>query len=76
VAEFLRRVGPALGAAKEQVGVVGPLGCRHLDDRIPLDAPVVFGGLQDAVEQRAAGHDRFVLALGLQLVLPAAYDRD
>ena len=54
----------------------GSLGARNLADGVGVDAAVVLGGLEDAVEQRSAGHHRVVADLDAQFVLPAAYDSD
>jgi uncharacterized protein DUF4386 len=65
-AEVLASVGIDLVAVRD----------RLLETWVGLDAPVIFGGLQDAVQQRPAGHDGVVADRGAQVVLPAAHDTD
>jgi len=58
VAEFLRGVSAALRAAEARGRVNGPLWCWDLAYGVGGDTSVVLGGLEDAVEQRPAGHHR------------------
>jgi hypothetical protein len=76
VSEFLRGVGAAFGVAEQRGRVDGPLWRGDLADGVGLDAPVVLGRLQDAVQQRSAGHDGVVADRGAKLVLPLAHDAD
>jgi hypothetical protein len=58
VAEFLRGVSAALRAAEARGRINGPLWCWDLAYGVGGDTSVVLGGLEDAVEQRPAGHHR------------------
>ena len=61
--ELLGGVGPSLGAAEAGVGVNRWPRGRDFADGVGVDAPVVLGRLEDAVEQRPAGHHRVVADL-------------
>jgi hypothetical protein len=74
--ELVGGVGPPLGSAEAGVGVDGRLGRRDLGDRVAVDAAVVLGRLEDAMQERPACHHRLVAERCAQLVLPAADCRD
>jgi hypothetical protein len=73
LAGLLGGVGAALGLAEDLLGVDGLLRGADLADRVCVDQVVVLGGLQDAVQHRAAGHHRVVGETGAQAGLPAAH---
>src|SRR6266567_123353 len=58
-----------------RLGVYWPLRSGNLADGVRFDAPVVVGGLEDAVQQRPASHYGVVADAGAQLVLPLPYGR-
>jgi hypothetical protein len=76
--EFLGAVGPSLGVAESGVGVDWRWWGWDFADGVGVDASVVLGCLEDAVEHRPTGHHRVVTDRGPQFVLPAAdhADRD
>jgi hypothetical protein len=74
--ELLGRVAPSLGSAKTGIGVDWWLGGWDLKDGVGVDAAVVLGRLEDAVEQGPAGQHGVVADLAPQLVLPAAHQAD
>jgi hypothetical protein len=69
-AELLRREGASLHATEDDLGVDRPLGRFDLAQRVERDQPLVLGRLQDAVEDRPAGHHALVSEGPIQLVLP------
>ena len=71
-AGFLGGVGPALGLSQDLVGVGPPLGRRHPAQRVGGDGAFVLGELEDAEQDRAAGHQALVAELAGELVLPLA----
>jgi hypothetical protein len=74
--ELLGGVGAALDAAEAGIGVHRWSRGRDLADGVGVDAAVVLGRLEDAVEQGAAGQHGVVANLAAQLVLPAAHQAD
>jgi len=69
-AGFLRRVGPPLGLPQDLVGVGPALGWWHPAQRVGGDGAFVLGQLEDAEQDRAAGHQALVAELVGELVLP------
>jgi hypothetical protein len=74
--ELLGGIGAAPAAAEAGVGVHRRLRGRDLADGAGVDAPVVLGRLEDAVEHRPAGQHGVMADLAPQLVLPAAHQAD
>src|SRR5829696_3287008 len=74
--ELFRAVGSPLGVAETGRGVDRRFWSWDLADRVGIDAAVVLGRLEDAVEHRPAGHHGVVADCAAQLVLPAADHAD
>ncbi len=75
MAELLGREGPSALMAEDLFGVQVWLGGLDLTDRVGGDEAFLAGRLQDAQQDRAAGHHPTVAELGFQFVLPAQHDR-
>jgi hypothetical protein len=74
--DLLGRVDARLDPAEDHLGINRALGRRDLGDRVRRDQPLILGRLQDAVQERAAGHDGSMLQLlAAQLILPLANRR-
>jgi hypothetical protein len=70
LAELLRAVGAGPDTTEDAFWVDRALGWSHLGDRVERDQSVVGGGLQDPVQERAAGHGEVVARVASKLVLP------
>jgi hypothetical protein len=64
-AELLGGVGPPSGPAEHGLGIDLALGRSDPLDRVGGDQLLVHGGLEDAVQQRPAGHHQGVAQLDL-----------
>lgn len=63
LAELLGRENARLDPAEDDLGINRTLGRRNLADRVRRDQPLILGPLQDAVQERTAGHDGGMLQL-------------
>jgi hypothetical protein len=74
-AGLLGRQRAAFGVGEDAVGIHPPLWGGYLADRVGCDGAFVLGKLQDAEQDRAAGHQALVAEGAGELVLPLADER-